>query len=364
VPTLAFGPRAAVALAAEDGAVIDWLVEFFASALTPTERPTDWRVRLSGSARACAELRAGRPDEVRLRPCFAFDQRVLSLPTWTGESHAGVLVDDAERSCVVAVAPGEVEVVADPASRRWRFLVVLVIHELLGMRLRSTQLELHAAAVQAAGRAIAIIGPKGAGKTTLSLHLVRSGGCSPMANDRAYAGREGDELVVRGVPTAVRLRPATLAAFAELAAPPRLDRPYLHSVAELERAPNGGPPAAGELILSPAQLAHRLAVRPATCAPIGALVFPEVSDAIDGWSVDRLAPAATRTRIWENLFGGASRPREPTLFEDMAGGRGLPSPEVAAELAEAAPGYRVVLGRGAYARRDFAGRFLASLDTA
>lgn len=344
-------------ISCDDPAALAWAREFFGPSLPPADddRPT---VLARANAERLAELADRAKRDAVERPCFAFDQSMYRLPT--SETLRGVVALDARRSCAFRVSRSEVELVGDPGSRRWRFTLVLIIHELLATRRRRSRLELHAAAVEAGGRAIAIVGPKGAGKTTLSFHLLRSGRCGWLANDRVFAGGEADPIEIEGVPTALKVRPATAAEFPELAAGlPAIERPYLYG--EREQPDAGAEPRrSGLLMLSPPQVARRLGATRTASAPLGALLFPEI-DAADGWDIDPLPEAEAAERIWGNLFGDAARPRPSTVFEALAGGRSAPDRELADAIAAAAPGFRVRLGRGAYDAPDFAGRLLEEI---
>src|SRR6185503_18145444 len=92
--TLAFGPIA-VALLSDEAAAADWLTEFLGPWFAPTLEAPEVEVAVSASAEAYAAIAARRPHEPVLRPCFAHDQRVISLPAWTTPD--GVVVDDRQR---------------------------------------------------------------------------------------------------------------------------------------------------------------------------------------------------------------------------------------------------------------------------
>jgi len=358
--TLAYGP-ATIALSSRDTAAADWLLEVLQPWFAPTPSAADWHVRLSSSRDAYADLSARRPLDAAPRACFALDQEVVSFPAWPTSD--GLTVSDAERSCFLRITPFEVDLTGDPRTRRWRFTSMWVCQEIAATRLRRTQLDVHAAAVEAAGRAILIVGPKGAGKTTLSLHLLRSGRCRMMANDRTFVGRAGTSVVVRGMPTAVKVRPPTLAGFPELRRGlPPVERPYLHTLDELASMVTGdGVPESTEFALSPAQVAHQLRVEPLGTAPLGAIVFPHIRTDVAGWDAERLAPKEVSARILANLYGGSSARFGSTIFEDLDGGRSLPSRRLSDELAEAAPGYRLAMGQHAYAEPSFSERLLETL---
>lgn len=358
--TLAFGPIA-VTLTSNDSAAADWLAEFLEPWFTPTRQTADWRVRCSSSSDAYAELSDHRRLDAALRPCFALDQRTLSLPAWSAGGR--VTVADPERSCFFTASPFEVDIVGDPGTRRWRFTLMWIFREIAATRLRQTHLEVHAAAVEAAGQAILISGPKRAGKTTLSIHLLRAGHCRLIANDRVFVGGAPTSFAVRGVPTAVKLSPATQAQFPGLGRGlSRVVRPYLKTRAELAQTIGAQElPEPAELALSSAQLARQLHVEPLGSAALGMIVFPEIRTDVEGWAVERLAPADVRAGLWANLFGDPSAQRVPTLFEDLGGGPSLPSRSLAGALSEVVPGYRVLLGRHAYAEPEGATRLLETL---
>jgi HprK-related kinase B len=68
---------------------------------------------------------------------------------------------------------------------------------------------LHAAAVSWNGRAAALAGPPGAGKSTASLHLVEAGYCF-VSNDRLLVRPEGERVEALGYPKQPRVNPGTL----------------------------------------------------------------------------------------------------------------------------------------------------------
>jgi hypothetical protein len=139
-------------------------------------------------------------------------------------------------------------------------------------------------------------------------------------------------------------------------------RPYLYTLDELAQAIGAEElPESTELAVSPAQLARQLQVQPLGAAPLGAIVFPEIRTGVEGWAVERLSREDVSAEIWANLYCDQPGQRPPTLFEDLDGGPSTPSRSLADALAAAVPGYRVVLGRHAYAEPAGAARLLETL---
>ncbi len=371
---LAFGGEAGVCLTIDDGAALAWVREFFGPALGATsngaELPT---VSANSAPEAYVEASASRPEDTPERAYFAFDQFMLSLPSWRAdgrgleadhEPRGSVLGGDDERGCVLRVGAAGTELIGETGIRRWRHTLVWTIQEQIATRLRRSQLELHAATVEAGGRAIVLAGPKRAGKTTLSFHLMRSGLVRWLANDRAFlaAGESGAR--ARGVPSATRIRAGTEAEFPELRAGlPPFGRLYLYNSAELADPDPAWPTEPPELVLNPEQIARLLGVERTDEAPIGSIILPEIDPGLEGWAVEPISAEEASAGIWANLFGDAARGREPTVFEELDGGRSAPDRKLADRIAGEVPGYRIRLGRGAYDDPDFAAGFLDAVGS-
>lgn len=89
---------------------------------------------------------------------------------------------------------------------------------------------LHASAVAVAGRAVALAGPPGAGKSTAALHLVEQG-FRLVSNDRVLARPGVDDVDVLGYPKQPRVNPGTLLSHPRLVAlVPARDRAVLSAL--------------------------------------------------------------------------------------------------------------------------------------
>jgi hypothetical protein len=340
-----------------DAASLAWLAEFLDPWWEPSRRAADWRVRIEVSASRYHAMVEGRSNRAAPRGCFLFDQQVFTLPAWDAEGHT--IVEDAERSLYFMVKEGEVEVVADPATKRWRFPLVWILTEVAAARLRKRCLDLHAAAVDGHGGVIVVAGPKLSGKTTLALHLLAHG-AAWIGNDRVLVDGIGSTPRVRGVPSAVKIRPETAARFPELCGGgiAGVHRPYLLSEAELATAERAA--TDDDLAFTPAQVATRLGIERVAEAPLGAFVFPQVTPDVQRWDAQRLSADEVVAALRDCVYGGRRTPGTSTLFEAVAGGAHAPTAEQVDTVAHAAPGFRILLGPDAYDDAELAARLLDS----
>lgn len=342
-----------IAFETAERAVLDYVVEYFDpwfEVLTTehAEWQAVWTVRLEADGAAYAALDRAAPPEPKSQPCFAHDQRVLSLPAWS--CAGGTVVRDADRACFLRLRRGMVEIVGLPESRRWRFTLLWVFQELAAMRLRREHLDLHAASVAVDGQGIVIAGPKGAGKTTLSFYLMQGGGHAMIANDRTFVGGP-PYCAVRGMPTAVKILSPTLARHPQLCAGlPPVARPYLYSEAELRTAlPSEEPVGSLDTILTPGQVAARLGATRSRDATLHVVLFPEICAEVATWSFEQLTRNNAAAGLEGNLYGAIHATRRETLFEALGDGHS-PMPEgVAARVAADVPAFRLRLGAEAYA---------------
>ena len=345
-----------IEVVSSDGAALEWLVEFLDPWWLPTGGAADWRVRVDVSASAYRAATEARPARTVLRECFLFDQQVLTLPAWDGREQT--TVDDAERSLYFSVSSRAVDVVADPSTKRWRFPLVWILTEIAATRLRRRGLDLHAAAVDAGDYAVVIAGPKLSGKTSLALYLLSRSG-RWVGNDRVLLGGLDTTPSVRGVPSAVKIRPETVARFPALGELAAVHRPYLLSEAEIAVAKLAtGVDVDADLALTPAQLSSRLGVGRVAEAPLGAFVFPQVRADVRGWDAQLLSADEVIAGLTDSVYGGRRAPGTTTLFEALEGGAHTPAIEQIAIAAGAAPGYRVLLGADVYDDDGLAGWML------
>jgi hypothetical protein len=340
--------------------VIEFVVEYFAPWFGSAAGAIDWHIRVHTEPADYEALQRQWPSDAALQPCFAHDQQTLGLPSYsTGDV---VTVCDAERGCFLRLCPGQVEMIGSAATRRWRFTLVWVILEIAATQLRRRHVDLHAACVQGEGHGLLIAGAKGAGKTSLTLYLMRSCGAELVANDRSFVRGAGGGVTAFGMPTAVKIRPPTLAVFPELRRNlPPVARPYLYTRAELAVATASAEAAHDvDFALTPNQLAARLRVMPRPTTAVSAIVFPEVCSARSGFDVEAMSAEAVAAAIHANLYGGG-RARPPTLFEKWGAGREPLSDRSLDASSAALRGFRLQLGSGVYDGAALAERLLQLL---
>jgi hypothetical protein len=233
----------------------------------------------------------------------------------------------------------------------------------IGMRGEAGCLDLHAAAFAVKDRAVLLIGPKRAGKTTLLSSALGSGRARLVANDRVFVDTRRHPALAAGMPTLVSIRPDTIERFPRLASSVPGGSALLHT-GEMEAYAAGGLDDAKprKYALSPAQLAEQLGAGTLRCATIAAIVFPEIAPSQPGWSLAPLAPEQAAARLRENLYGARLGPRPRTVFEEIVDGRldreSDPSERVA-RLAAQIPMLACRLGPDAY--RDGADAWLRAL---
>jgi hypothetical protein len=350
---------ATVQVATDEEAAGRWLAEFvtpwFAAGLPGDEGP---RVHLVSSDERFATLaaRQARTAVVEV-PCFGLDSVLASHPGWMEEDGTTVAVD-VKFGCFYGMRARQVEVVARSGDRNARIGLLRAVREILALRMRTSPvLDLHAAAFVWRGRAVLVAGGKNAGKTTLLAHALSSGEVELLANDRVLVTADGQ---ARGVPTVVSVREGTVRSFPAVAAGLPGNAALL-TADELASTPEQAERADGRMMLTPGQFAGQLGARLVASAPVGAVVFPEVSPDHAGCSLLPITQADAAARLREAKYGRRAGPGGSTWFHSLAG---TPWPAEAQEaladrLAANIPGVRCLLGPDAY--RDGAGAWLSAL---
>jgi hypothetical protein len=344
-----------------------WLTEF----LTPWFEVSahgngDFAVRITRSESAFADLKR-KHDSVAYRPvaCFALDSKVVEFPGW--EEDEAAMISDAEHSCFYRVRNRNVEIIARPGVFRTRVGLMRVVRELATAMMLGQEniLDVHAAAFTVKEQAVLLVGPKSSGKTTLLVYALTSGQAGLIANDRILLDVRLLPWRVLGVPTLSSIREGTLRVFPHLRLN-ALEQPALLHVAELESSDTGSikePSLARNFTLSLTQLAWRLNSKPVRCAPITAIVFPEIVHEASSLSIHLLSPSDGAVRLRDCLYGARVNSRLQTIFGKITCGLDSPGQDqspLVNDITAHIPLFRCRLGRDAY--RCAADAWLRNLD--
>lgn len=350
----------AIDVCGNDPADLDYLSEFLVPwcELIPAGGAA-LRVRMLGSPLLAGELEADW-EAVRVTsrrvapvPCLRLDTQVVAFEGWRDDGRLRLV--DRVTGCFFRFDEGIVDVVCRQGDDRTRLGLLGLIREAItgGVASVSALVDLHAAAFAVGDRAVVIAGARGSGKTSLLCHALLSGGAALIANDRTFVALDGPEPVATGIPTVVSIRADTLRAFPRLAGEPDA-YPALTPI--ILPASDGGAPAAtgpGDraLLLSPARFAGRLGVARVGRARLSAIVLPEVSTELRGWTVARLAVEVAAAALEARLYGTGPARDASTLFGSLVGPAVAQRPSPCAlleRLVATVPVFVCRLGRGAY----------------
>lgn len=345
---------ARIAVETDDQGASRWLAEFVTPWFEPCPALSSACIRFTVSRAEFEAIERGYAKATTcLVPCFALDRGVVALPGWT---EAGItVVADTELGSFYRVSGTAVEVIARPEFPRARIGLMRVVREFLIAAAQSTNrlLDLHAAAFATPAGAVLLVGPKQAGKTTLLTHFLRYGSASLIANDRVLVDVEPQSPIAFGVPTLVSVRVDTLELFPDLRRSPNERPSVLHSgesPGPIIFEPSGTGPSR-DFGLSPSQLAQRCGSGTTRCAPLAAIVFPEIDVVSAGWSLEPLAIEVGSMQLLDSLYGVRALQRLRTIFEDMVDRREPQcdnAPAQVARLSAAMPLFRCRLGTDAY----------------
>jgi hypothetical protein len=197
-----------------------------------------------------------------------------------------------------------------------------------------------------------LVGPTASGKTTLLLHLLRSGRAEYLANDRVRVSFQGG-IQARGIPSIVALRPRTRELFPELTQ--RLAArgyQYRRALAEHPVLPAPLEPWPDERLgLSPAHLADAAGVARAAEGEVAAVAFPTITGEPGGLALRPLSPAEGARRLRENLLGAGHWCKRSSVFV-LPGAPSVPTDAALAgrctRLANAVPCVEARVGLDAY----------------
>ena len=260
-----------------------WIKEFFGDsyAAAGNEAPLA-DVRLASQER-------GPTGNVRIgdRLAFALDSGPIRLPAFETDPAIERLLEP-DTAIAYDVSADRSSIVVRYAGNRptARVRLMRVVREYFhNASLQAGGFVLHAAAVVHDGRAIAIAGRKGAGKTTMLLRLLRDADASFLSNDRVLVS--GGLTQAQSMPTVVSLRDATLGLLPDVATRLSHAGDFRSHQAERRAAGPMAPVRAGEGIrLDAHQLCEAVGRPMIPAAPLGAVI-----------TIDETGPAGQLRRL-------------------------------------------------------------------
>jgi hypothetical protein len=303
-------PASALRVRLEEAPVFEWLSEFFAPWLDAASdiAPGAPDVRLVIDPGAFDALKAQGPrGSSELVDCFRLDQGLVRLPLWAGATGDATVFDEPLGAFYARRGLGEaIDVIVAVDSSKARVAMMRVVRELTMSRLVAAGwLIVHSSAFVVDGRAILVVGPKRAGKTTLLTYALTSGLARCLANDRVAVALGGGH-TAWGVPTIISLRVAMMRRFPILAHRLQTGRyDFRFSERELRAAHRAdvdlAPPEAWSV--TPAQYCDLVeSSLIGGSVPVAAVLFPRLMD--DGTSIDLepIDPSEAAARLAGSLF--------------------------------------------------------------
>lgn len=324
--TRAFEQAGVTVVVEAPDADIRWLEEF----LLPAYRVVDAKAAIAGGAPVVrvdtGALTPAGDERAGARVLFAFDASPVRLPeapipggTRFRDLALGVVFDviDDGRSTTIRFPPG--------ARSAGRLALMRVVREHAhNHTLRNGGVVLHAAAVVTRAGALAIAGPRTAGKTTLLLRLLAEPEVGYLANDRVAAAPTGGP--AHGIPTVIALRPGTrvlLPALAERLA--TAGNFHAHSGERTEGGPAAPAVWRDSWYFSPSQLCAALGTTAHGAAPLAAVALVGATRG-DRRRVRRLTEGETQSRLPDAVLCHRSGHFVSDVFAAATG----PAPDVEA----------------------------------
>lgn len=254
--------------------------------------------------------------------CFSLDGHFVSHPLWRDEPEHRVIHDSAagvfimfDKAIKDSGAQFRVEILAIQDGRRMRLDVMRVVRELATLHtLKLGDMHVHGAAVIKGGQAFVIAGQKRAGKTSMLLNAMSRPDTTYLSNDRLLLETTREGVLVRGMPTIIKVRSDCLDHLSALP-PVGWQQPCL-TIEECVRSdPLIETAAHRPGSMSPAQFRRWLGVPASSGVKLAAVVFPRVDPLMKKFEISLLGEAEATRRLADSLFRSGSTGSPPEAFE-------------------------------------------------
>lgn len=331
-----------------DAALLQWLKEFLYPNFYPSDAESGnaWSFNIVPSKHLENEVSLVS-DATCAVPIFTLHNsydRLEQLPaTATGicyfidrKERQIIGIDSKSKRCTIGVCTF--------SERSDRYFCMRVIREFASAHaLSAGAVALHGAAIASGNKAILLIGPKGAGKSTETIAALLKKKYQFIANDRLYVFPVKDGYEVWGMPTIIKLRKNTLHIFPELLAGiaslgADAARAMHECVATSEVSLRHSIAHSGYRSLSATQLTSLTNTQGIPSAQVAALILLDRPEEQGMEEYCRLSAPEARALLCKNLLVSENSSNEVSALEDFFSDR--PTADVLTELSSAIPAYK------------------------
>ncbi len=250
--------------------------------------------------------------------CFLLDNRVIIFPGFKINNNELIVSDDNFKVFyLIDKEHGKIQILTTKNNYRARIALMRVIRELtMNYYMVSQGIFIHGSAFEIDGKAMIIVGNKGAGKTTLMLYNLLNKRTKYLSNDRLFILEESNNYLVKGMPTIASILPSSLEMLPTFKS--RLYASFFNvQYTKKEAKELGELPKIGKnskIGITPAQLSEITETLPISQAKLGAIVFPKITHQKGDIKLTKLSENDAEAMFEIAIFGGYKFYDENNVF--------------------------------------------------
>jgi len=338
---------------------LQWLSEFFEPAFDVADGIPDVTIKHEVDPLRFEQLVNRGPSGNGL-DVFVLDKRVVRFPQWR-IPEVDLAFYDGENELLYLLQRHLIVLLTRHYPRKLRTCLMRTVRELaMGVVQRNGGRYLHAAAFALGGQAAIILGPKGAGKTSLLTYILKNTlentQAKFLANDRLMCRQQDSTAYVRGMPTFISIRQGIFDLFPGLEESLKTQRFSARSTLGECRKPGAPDPKTwsdGRRGLSPTQYCSLMDCDAVKAATGAVMIFPSQTREKGGLSLQKLHPDRVEDLLRGCLFEKIRPDRLSEVLSIFPPGPNsdcmVSDDELCRGLTERVPGYECLLGNDAYA---------------